>query len=105
VEQSEWTEEDRALMIARQQYKASLCPNCGMPKAIAWHAHNEGWVEVTEVYTCHGCTAIDNYDVEDPSKRKPREYPIPTYTRPPGDELAPFPRGRNPRDKGGDVEW
>lgn len=58
---SEWTTEDRALMLARQSYKASLCPNCGHPKDRAWHPDNEGWFEVTEVIECHGCTALKTY--------------------------------------------
>lgn len=89
-------------MLARQRYKDSLCPNCGQPKALAWHGHNEGQFEVTEVYTCHACTAMDRYGADKPEKVKPREYPVVSYTRPSDSELDPFPGGVDPRQP---VRW
>lgn len=56
--QSEWTEEDRALMLARDTYRSSLCPGCGQPKDHAWHPDNDGWYEVTVTFECHACTAL-----------------------------------------------
>lgn len=55
---SAWTEEDRALMLARDHYRRSLCPGCGQPKDTAWHPDNEGWFEVTQTFECHACTAM-----------------------------------------------
>lgn len=55
---SAWTEEDRALMLARDSYRTTLCPNCGHPKDTAWHPDNEGWFEVTASFECHPCTAL-----------------------------------------------
>lgn len=34
--------------------------SCGHPKETAWHPDNEGWFEVVEEITCHGCTALVN---------------------------------------------
>lgn len=56
VTASPWTTEDRALMLAYEQYLATLCPKCRHPKATAWHFDNEGEFEVVEQYTCHPCT-------------------------------------------------
>jgi hypothetical protein len=55
---SPWTDEDRALMLARDAYRATLCPGCGHPKDTAWHPDNEGWFEVTSTIECHACTAL-----------------------------------------------
>lgn len=45
-------------MLARDAYKATLCPRCGHPKDHAWHPDNEGWYEVTASFECHACTAM-----------------------------------------------
>jgi hypothetical protein len=55
---SAWTEEDRALMLARDAYLATLCRGCGQPKDQAWHPDNEGWYEVSASFECHACTAL-----------------------------------------------
>lgn len=63
-QQSEWTEEDRALMLARDVHLKSLC-RCGHQKEQAWHPGNEGWYEVTAVYECHACTALARHEDSD----------------------------------------
>ena len=56
---SAWTEEDRALMLARNVYLLDPLPGgCGYPKATAWHPDNEGWFEGDATYECHACTAL-----------------------------------------------
>lgn len=55
---SAWTEEDRALLLARDVYLATLCKGCGHPKETAWHPDNEGWFEVTASFECAACTAL-----------------------------------------------
>lgn len=52
----EWLPEDRALFAALETYEASLCPGCGHPKKLAWHAEAEGWWNHHDV-VCHSCTA------------------------------------------------
>lgn len=76
---SEWTPEDRALMLARQAYLRTLCGKCGHPKETAWHPDNLGWFEVDQVFTCAACTAIANYDND--GTHKPVEYPLVVDTR------------------------
>ena len=57
VESPEWTDEDRALLLALDAYEATLCPGgCGQPREIAWHSHMEGFYEPTR-WICHACTA------------------------------------------------
>lgn len=55
---SAWTEEDRALMLARDLYLSRLCKRCGHPQETAWHPDNEGWFEVTATFECNACTAL-----------------------------------------------
>lgn len=56
VDNPEWTEEDRALLLALVAYEATLCPGCGQPQHLAWHAHTqEEWDAGALV--CHACTA------------------------------------------------
>lgn len=69
---SAWTEEDRALLLAYEQHKATLCPGCGHPKATAWHFDNEGEFEVGTSYTCHPCTV--KHDPGDGSNVQPVTY-------------------------------
>lgn len=55
-QRSEWTDEDRALMVAYQLYLDSLCPGCGQPRAKAHHSDNDGWYRIAEAVVCHACT-------------------------------------------------
>jgi hypothetical protein len=64
--------EDRALMLAWQAYKGTLCPGCGHPKATAWHEDNDGWFEQHLRVTCHACTAMRPADAD--GKVQPMEY-------------------------------
>lgn len=59
--ESEWTVEDRALMLARQMYLGTIHERCGHPKDRAFHPDNEGYFEVTDTFVCHACTAMDNH--------------------------------------------
>jgi hypothetical protein len=76
--QSEWTEEDRALMLARDAYEATLCKGCGHPKDTAWHPDNDGWFEVTQTFTCHACTALRQHGDD---QAQPVEFHAVTDTR------------------------
>lgn len=78
VQQSEWTPEDRALMLARTQHYGSLCPGCGHPKDHAWHPDNEGWFEVVQTRECHACTTLAR--ASDPDA-KPAEFHTVADTR------------------------
>jgi hypothetical protein len=97
---SAWTEEDRALLLARDAYLATLCSGCGQPKETAWHPDNEGWFEVTQSFECNACTALRRES--DPSSEPvtfhavtdTRDYeksplpPLPTGPRMSPEELA-----------------
>jgi hypothetical protein len=88
---SAWTEEDRALMLAREQYRAGLCPGCGQPKDTAWHPDNEGWFEVTASFECHACTALRR---EGDASAEPVVFHAVTDTRDyEKSPLPPFPTG------------
>lgn len=63
VESPEWTDDDRALLLALAAYEATLCPGgCEQPREVAWHSHMEGFYESTK-WICHACTARDGQDV------------------------------------------
>jgi hypothetical protein len=62
LESPEWTEEDRALLLALAEYEATLCRGCGEPKQVAWHSHMEGFYE-GEKWVCHACTAQADHQV------------------------------------------
>lgn len=83
---SPWTEEDRALMLAREIYLSSLCPRCGQPKDQAWHPDNDGWFEVTATFECHACTALAR---ESNAEAEPVAFHAVTYTR--DEEKNPLP--------------
>lgn len=86
---SAWTEEDRALMLARELYRSTLCKGCGHPIDKAWHPDNEGWFEVTQTFECHACTALRR---EGNSEAEPAEYYAVTDTRDyEKDPLPPMP--------------
>jgi hypothetical protein len=80
VARSSWTDEDRALMLAYAEYKASLCPGCGHPKETAWHPLVDSY-EVTASYTCCACTARARHG-SDPGTVPPVEYTVVTDTMP-----------------------
>ena len=68
----EWDPEDRALLAAYVQYKADLCPRCGMPKSESmWRSPGQTDGDVAaffkankraryhaEFFTCRGCMAL-----------------------------------------------
>lgn len=78
LSQSPWTPEDRALMLALNVYNAGNCPNCGHPKATAWHPDNEGWFEVVQTYECNACTALRQHAAPD---EQPVEFVVVDDTR------------------------
>jgi hypothetical protein len=59
ITQSEWTSEDRALMLARQANQKKLHERCGHPKDKAFHPDNEGWYDASDTLVCWACTALD----------------------------------------------
>lgn len=63
LESPEWTEEDRCLLLALEEYESTLCPGgCGQPKHLAWHSHMEGFYEATG-WVCHACTVQQGHEV------------------------------------------
>lgn len=70
VTPSPWTDNDRALMLAFQLYKRSICDGCGQPRHLAQHPDNDGWYDTTPAVVCHGCTALRaaNHEGTDPVK-------------------------------------
>lgn len=62
IEAREWTEDDRALLLALAEYESTLCTGCGQPKHLAWHADMEGWFEAHS-WVCHACTAQQGHEV------------------------------------------
>jgi CDGSH-type Zn-finger protein len=92
VESPEWTPEDRALLLALQQYESTLCPGpCGQPRHSAWQT--DGWHK-TRTFTCDACTAMARADSEDASKVAPVRYTI-TWLDPAADidDLGPLTYG------------
>lgn len=79
AQSSPWTEEDRALMLALQHYRAALCPGCGHPTATAWHQHSEDSFELTGEFVCWACTAMQ--PVDEDGKRELQTYPVVEDTR------------------------
>lgn len=87
-ESSPWTAADRALMLAFEQYKATLCPRCSNPKAKAWSSmdpdapdfdEHSGWWEMTTPMVCEPCTVQNRHgNPEAP----PVEYAAAYDTRP-----------------------
>lgn len=71
VPESEWDDDQRALMIALQLYRDSLCPSCGLPlEETRDPLHDRDNPEATHVYVvtghrrCHACTALMASDEE-----------------------------------------
>lgn len=50
-----FTLDDRALLLGLEAYEATLCPGCGQPKELAWHAAVQASWE-SEDAVCHACT-------------------------------------------------
>lgn len=92
VAQSEWTAEDRALMLARAMYRRTLCPGpCGQPKELAWNPHNEGWYQGGAEHECHGCTALQNAHQKPGEQLPPVVYLDLDYTRDEAKDPLPEP--------------
>lgn len=52
-----WTAEDRAVVLAWQQWQDGLCPCCGVPRKVAWSRdHQTEWSG--EVVQCHVGSAM-----------------------------------------------
>lgn len=79
VTSSPWTVEDHALMMAWREYTESLCPNCGHPKATAWHHHSSDSFELDGQFVCWACTAAQEPDKD--GQREPVTYPVVVDTR------------------------
>lgn len=88
VESPDWTDDDRALLLALQMYESSLCPGCGYPIDQAWHTHSDGWWETTS-YVCYPCTTQAAADSDDGSADDVT-YDITRLTLPPDREFPPF---------------
>lgn len=59
TQRSEWSAEDRLLLVAYRAHLGTICDGCGQPKAQAYHSDNDGWYGVAdETVVCHACTAI-----------------------------------------------
>lgn len=56
--ESEWTDEDRALLLAYKLWERSLCDGCGQPRSRAHHPDNDGYYRASEAVVCHACTAL-----------------------------------------------
>lgn len=66
-------------MLAWREYRDSLCPGCGHPKATAWHHHSEDSFDHEGDFVCWGCTAAQPED--DDGKRELKKYPVVVDTR------------------------
>jgi hypothetical protein len=71
--ESPWTPEDRALLLAYRQCKASIHEPCGVPVEKAFNPEMRGYYEATddEPLICWACTAIAAKDHEGPEPVKP----------------------------------
>lgn len=77
VTSSQWTMEDRALMLAWRGYQNTLCSGCGFPMDQAWHPDND-WYDA-EPIRCNACSARE--EAMHGSSGKPVEYVMLTDTR------------------------
>lgn len=96
-EHSPWTDEDRALMLALDLYRSTLCPGCDQPKETAWHPDQDGWWEAdpAATFVCHPCTVRAKYHNPD---HEPVEYVGVIDTRPYEEKpLPPWPAPRRLR--------
>lgn len=63
MESPDFTDDDRALLMALDAWEDTLCPGpCGQPKAKAWHTDTDGWWEHAS-YHCYACSEIRGDDV------------------------------------------
>lgn len=86
-----WSPTDRALALANDLYKRSLCSDCGHPRSRAWHPDMDGWFEGHSV-ECFGCGAIhkavrEAQETKGSDRRALKHYAL--DTRPPGNPLHP----------------
>lgn len=58
VTESEWDEQEQAVMLGLAAYKASLCPLCGMPVEVCTAIENDGRFVVDGALRCHKSTAL-----------------------------------------------
>lgn len=79
VTASQWTDEDRALMLALRIHQDSLCPGCGHPKNTAWHHQSIDSFEMDGEFVCWACTAAQHPDKD--GQRDPVTYPVVVDTR------------------------
>ena len=54
----EWDDETRSKAMALEFYRASLCPNCGLPADVCQAGANEFAFEADGPYRCHARTAV-----------------------------------------------
>lgn len=81
IESPAYVAEDHALLLGLDMYEKSLCPGCGWPRHVAWHADMDGWFEASSV-KCQACSALES---------RPRLYHFTVDTRQDPDEpLTPF---------------
>jgi hypothetical protein len=57
-----FTLDDRALLLGLEAYEATLCPGCGQPKELAWHAAVQASWD-SEDAVCHACTTRAGHQV------------------------------------------
>jgi hypothetical protein len=55
----EWDEEQRDLMIALQEYRASLCPLCGWRREICGNSKNSHLIEIPTPERCYVATNLE----------------------------------------------
>lgn len=88
IHSPDYVAEDHAMLLGLQLYEDSLCPGCGWPKHVAWHADMDGWFDAHEV-KCHACTARREAGAD--GTRAPVTYTYTVDTRPEDDlVLRPF---------------
>lgn len=81
ITEPEWTESDRALMLALRLYEDSLCSGCGQERARAWHPDMDGWYEPKH-YRCAACSA---------GQQRPVHYHAVVDERDPTEQLPDIP--------------
>ncbi|MDP9832994.1 hypothetical protein [Trueperella abortisuis] len=73
-----WTETDRSLSVALELYERGKCPDCGIPRQIAYDPAMDGWFEVPDEATvCYACAARDRVVMDEHLRAEPgQKFPV-----------------------------
>lgn len=76
-----FTERDRVLALAYQDYEASICEGCGLPASVTHGDHNVDRFEWKDDSICHGCATKASLDSDKNRVTYPGQQIYPVDTR------------------------